>query len=87
MIDKSINNIDCVEVRSRPEMDNLTVLPIDYGNSSVEVLMIKDFQYNTTIPLSELEKMVCDAEVDSQILDSYLNFYTAPFGKSKTMYN
>lgn len=79
MIDKSINNIDCVEVRNRP--DNYTVLPLVFGNSSdFDVPMIQDFEYNTTIPLFELEKMVCDAEVDSQILDSYLNVYTSPFG-------
>lgn len=82
MIDKSINNIDCVEVRNRP--DNYTVVPLEFGNASdVLVRMIEDFEYNTTIPLFELEKMVCDAEVDSQILDSYLNVYTSPFGMSE----
>lgn len=86
MIDKSINNIDCVEVRSRPE--NYTVLPLDFGNSSevFVVPMIQDFEYNTTIPRIELEKLVCDAEVDSQILDSYLNVYTSPFGMRNAIF-
>lgn len=36
---------------------------------------------NITGTLSDLEDDVCRAEIDSQILDSALNVYTAPFGK------
>lgn len=89
MIDKSINKIDCVKVRARHSM-----------NSSIESMNDHDFIYNATFinayngsevikltineSLSDLENDVCRAEIDSQVLDSALNVYTAPFGKFKS---
>lgn len=85
MIDKSINNIDCVEVRARQmnmnkseELDhdltyNATFINAYNGSEVIRLILNES--------LSDLEDDVCRAEIDSQILDSQLNVYTAPFGK------
>lgn len=83
MIDKSINNIDCVKVRERGSDTNQSMeLDHIYNTTYIKAYNGSDV-INLTITgtLSELEEDVCKAEIDSQILDSALNVYTAPFGK------
>lgn len=85
MIDKSINNIDCVQVRARKgEMNQSMELDHDlvYNTTYVKAYNGSEvIDLNITGTLSDLEDDVCKAEIDSQILDSALNVYTAPFGK------
>lgn len=76
MIDKSINHIDCVDVRNRQKNGNMTYDDDD----TIITEYIHDVAFNISESLSELEIDVCRAEVDSQKLDSALNVYTAPFG-------
>ncbi|KAG4076448.1 hypothetical protein HA402_005891 [Bradysia odoriphaga] len=83
MIDKSINNIDCVEVRGRKSDTNGTI-ELDHDlmyNSSYNKAYNGSELINLNISdtKSYLEEQVCKAEIDSQILDSALNVYTAPF--------
>lgn len=88
MIDKSINQIDCVYVRSRLTAHNhsgFEELNLSVNSSDIDELVHDDSRYNVTEALSELEIAVCRAEVDSQILDSQLNVYTSPFGKHKLL--
>lgn len=83
MIDKSINNIDCVEVRARKSDTNETI-DLDH-DLAYNASYIKAYNGSELIDLniseskSDLEEQVCKAEIDSQILDSALNVYTAPF--------
>lgn len=88
MIDKSINNIDCVYVREKELAANYTTVGGVNDdsltlNASTIVTIVNSMQYldGETAQLTELEVEVCRAEVDSQILDSALNVYTAPFGE------
>lgn len=77
-----MNNIDCVYVRNRQKAENYSVFDdIGSATTSTIITMIDGMQYNSSESLSELEIAVCQAEVDSQKLDSTLNVYTAPFGK------
>lgn len=79
MIDKSINRIDCVDVRSKLNARNYSGFEeLSLGDANIDQL-VHDPMYNVTEGLSELEIEVCHAEVDSQILDSELNVYTSPF--------
>lgn len=82
MMDKTINNIDCVYVRNRLQAENYSTFDdISGATGSAIIGIIQTLQYNKTESLTELEIAVCQAEVDSQRLDSTLNVYTAPFGK------
>lgn len=82
MIDKSINNIDCVAVRSRPETNLSTAIDIIYNTTVINAYNGSEvIKLNINESLKDLEDDVCRAEIDSQILDSALNVYTAPFGK------
>ncbi|KAJ6636395.1 Proton-coupled folate transporter [Pseudolycoriella hygida] len=82
MIDKSINNIDCVEVRGRMKSDTNESMELDH-DLFYNTTRIKSFNGSEVVDLkftlTDLEEDVCKAEVDSQILDSALNVYTAPF--------
>lgn len=87
MIDKSINNIDCVQVRARKSETNQSTVLDDliYNTTYIKAYNGSEvIDLNITGSLSELEDDVCKAEIDSQILDSALNVYTAPFGKYNT---
>lgn len=92
MIDKSINNIDCVVVRAREEM-NKTMESMDDHDLIYNATYINAYNGSEVIKitlnesLSELEDQVCQAEVDSQVLDSSLNVWTSPFGKFKSHFN
>lgn len=84
MIDKSINNIDCVAVRARIEMNETVEMDPDliYNTTYIKAFNGSDvIDLNDTAAFRQLEEDVCQAEIDSQILDSALNVYTAPFGK------
>lgn len=88
MIDKSINNINCVEVRERNDRKSEANETMEFDHDLIyNSTYIKAYngsevvELNITGSLSELEEDVCKAEIDSQILDSALNVYTAPFGK------
>lgn len=70
MIDKAINNIVCDTVLEKES--NLT-----------KVLKAQSNRTKADFPeyaVSALEHDVCQAEVNSQILDAQLNGYTAPIG-------
>lgn len=85
MIDKSLMNIDCVSVRERlhnegeihldPGLINIT----NYITNGTQML----FENGTRVffDITQLERDVCHAEIDSQKLDTQLNVWTAPFGK------
>lgn len=90
MIDKSINNINCPEFREKLlEPANQTIHL--YSDRS-QVINETHFSNGSAIvppnsmaavlfDISELEMLVCQAEIDSQILDTRINLITAPFGK------
>lgn len=69
MIDKTINNIDCVNVKSLIDKANLTLR---------EIINMKS--HNVT-NVTDLEVKVCQAEIDSQHLETALNLYLSPIGK------
>lgn len=86
MIDKSINNINCVQYREKMGTDGEVHLYRDHS----QVFNNTHFVNGTVITIDEkkiffdvtkLEEGVCQAEIDSQKLDTKLNVYTAPFGK------
>lgn len=87
MIDKSINGIDCVYVRERERAANYSAINDDSFslNTSTIVTVVNSLNFSgsdgETRLVTPLEVEVCQAEVDSQILDSALNVYTAPFGE------
>lgn len=82
MIDKSINNIDCVYVRDKQHSVNYTTQGEETELSAATIVhLINNISTSGDATITELEVEVCRAEVDSQILDSALNVYTAPFGK------
>lgn len=69
MIDKSINNIDCVETKMRLSEANLTLQ------------QMINMTNHTVSNVSDLEVHVCQAEIDSQHLETALNLYLSPIGK------
>lgn len=85
MIDKSLKGIDCVSVRERlhtegemhldPGLINIT----KYITNGTERM----FENGTRVlfDITQLERDVCHAEIDSQKLDTQLNVWTAPFGE------
>lgn len=79
MIDKSINGIDCVDVRSKLNARNYSGFEDLHLSAEDIEQLVHDPMYNVSEGLSELSIDVCRAEVDSQILDSELNVYTSPF--------
>lgn len=91
MIDKSINSIDCVEVRSRKSDTNGTIeldRDLMYNSSYIKAYNGSELiNLNISETKSDLEEQVCKAEIDSQILDSALNVYTSPFGKLEQKIN
>lgn len=87
MIDKTMNNINCVTFREKQRDPQVIHLYSDRSQ------VLDDFTYkngsailpsNSTAKImwdiTELEELVCQAEIDSQILDTKLNLITAPFG-------
>lgn len=82
MIDKSINQINCGDVREKLSSHNYSgFVELNLSENSSDIVeLVQDRPYHVTEALSELEIAVCRAEVDSQILDSQLNVYTSPFG-------
>lgn len=84
MIDKTLNNINCVDVRAKQHDPNKIyvvkeeVLNITHFLNGTEILAGND---NRTVHfIKRLELDVCRAEINSQKLDTKLNVYTAPFG-------
>lgn len=84
MIDKSINNIDCVVVREKLHMEGQIHLDPKLRYNSSYLANGTEYSYgNATevfFDISQLERDVCHAEIDSQKLDTQLNVYTASFG-------
>lgn len=90
MIDKSINDINCVTFREKQRQSTAEAIHLYIDRSQV----LDDFTFkngslilpaNSTaqvlFDITELEELVCQAEIDSQKLDTKLNLITAPFGK------
>lgn len=86
MIDKTINNINCVDFREKMANENEIHLYIDrtqvvndthFTNGSSILLegLNKTIQFDVT----KLENDVCHAEIESQRLDAKLNAFTSPF--------
>lgn len=73
MIDKSIKGIDCETIGAK--IQNMTTVLAQIVNATE-----KNF---TEYAVSDLERAVCKAEIDSQILDTQLNVWTAPMGISE----
>lgn len=89
MIDKSINNINCVTFREKLREPSTEFIHLYSDRSQV----LDDSTYKNGTPIlppnsnatikfdiTELEELVCQAEIDSQKLDTKLNLITAPFG-------
>lgn len=90
MIDKSINDINCVTFRDKQKQS--TSLAIHLYSDRSQVLNDTTFKNGSAIlplnstaqiifDITELEELVCQAEIDSQKLDTKLNLITAPFGR------
>ncbi|XP_055321169.1 uncharacterized protein LOC129577699 isoform X2 [Sitodiplosis mosellana] len=88
MIDKTINNINCVTVREKLKESSHQAIHLYSDRSQV----LDDYTWKNGTPIlppnsnatikfdiTELEQLVCQAEVDSQKLDTKLNLITAPF--------
>lgn len=89
MIDKSINDINCVSFREKQKASPTEFIHL-YSDHS-QVLNDTTWKNGTAIlppgsnatiffDITELEELVCQAEIDSQKLDTKLNLITAPFG-------
>lgn len=75
MIDKTINDISCGPVLEK--IQNLTtVLETAIKTNSSNITSASYPEYAVT----ELERLVCQAEVDSQSLDAKITGYMAPIG-------
>lgn len=92
MIDKSLNNINCPEFREKVKepLEKAIHLYSDRSQVINETHFINGtaiLQPNSTgtvlFDISELELLVCQAEIESQKLDTRINLVTAPFGKIK----
>lgn len=86
MIDKSINMIDCTQVRAQQKSETNQSMELDpdiiYNTTYIKTYNGSELiDVNITGTFDDLKEEVCKAEIDSQILDSALNVYTAPFGK------
>lgn len=92
MIDKTKNDINCVTFRDKQRESTDQVIHLYSDRSQV----VDDFTFkngsailppNSTakilFDITELEELVCQAEIDSQKLDTKLNLITAPFGMDK----
>lgn len=73
MIDKSKNNIECESVLVKIK-NMTTALESATIGSNLTAASFPDYA------VTELERLVCNAEVNSQTLDTQLNVYTAPMG-------
>lgn len=95
MIDKSLNNINCPEFREKLKEPISQVIHLYSDRSQV----INDTHFNNgssifppsstakiLFDISELELLVCQAEIESQKLDTRLNLVTTPFGKKNSQY-
>lgn len=80
MIDKTINDINCVEVRENSDNNGTMDSDLMYNATFIKVYNGSDLIVSN-VNRSYLEEQVCKAEIDSQILDSKLNAITSPFGK------
>lgn len=89
MIDKSINDINCVTFREKQRQSTGEAIHL-YSDLS-QVYNETTFRNGSSIlpfnstakvlfDITELEEQVCQAEIDSQKLDTKLNLITAPFG-------
>lgn len=91
MIDKTMNDINCVTFRDKQRESTDQVIHLYSDRSQV----LDDLTYkngSTILPpnstakimfdITELEELVCQAEIDSQKLDTKLNLITAPFGEN-----
>lgn len=79
MIDKTINDINCVEFRESNSDNNGTIdSDLIYNATYIKVYNGSDLIVSN-VNRSYLEEQVCKAEIDSQILDSKLNAITSPF--------
>lgn len=85
-----MNNINCVTFREKLREPSNQVIHLYIDRSQVT----DDLTYKNGTPIipansnatvkfdiTELEELVCQAEIDSQKLDTKLNLITAPFGK------
>lgn len=90
MIDKSINDINCVTFREKQRQSTAEAIHLYIDRSQVfndttfkNGSSILPANSNATVlfDITELEELVCQAEIDSQKLDTKLNLITAPFGK------
>lgn len=93
MIDKSLNNINCPEFRDKLREPTDRVLHLYRDHSQVinethfnngSSILPSNSTANILFDISELEMLVCQAEIESQKLDTRLNLVTAPFGKNET---
>lgn len=87
MIDKAINDINCVTFREKLQepdvihfysdrsqvLDNFT-----YKNGSA--ILAPNSTTKIMFDITELEELACQAEIDSQKLDTDMNQYKAPLG-------
>lgn len=86
MIDKSINNINCVDFRGKVAKDGEVHLYSDrrqvlndthYTNGSS--ILLEGQNKTIFFDITMLEHDVCHAEIESQKLDTKLNAFTSPF--------
>lgn len=90
MIDKSLNKIDCVQVRAKFQKLNEIHLVLNEVFNNTHFLNGSEIlagKKNVTVlfDVTRLEVDVCRAEIDSQKLDTKLNVYTAPFGNDNAL--
>lgn len=76
MIDKTKNNIECETVLEK--QTNLTSVLEAASNSTANITAANYPEYAVT----ELERLVCEAEINSQKLDASIITYVGPTGKS-----
>lgn len=90
MIDKSINDINCVTFREKQRQSTAQFIHLYSDRSQVRddftfkngsLILPANSTAEVLFDITELEELVCQAEIDSQKLDTKLNLFTAPFGK------
>lgn len=87
MIDKTKNDINCVTFREKQResevihlySDRSQVLD-DFTFKNGSAILSPNSTAKIVFDITELESLVCQAEIDSQKLDTKLNLITAPFG-------
>lgn len=88
MIDKTLNNINCVIVRAKLLSQNEThLIKEDVFNSTHFLngteISLKSDNKTVIVDLKRLDVNVCQAESDSQGLETALNAFIAPFGNTQ----